>query len=175
MKRILFFLIAFAIAGSAFANGLGGQRLEKVVGDQIVDIGTDQETTPVAGEPIQFDFNLLKSDTREPLTNTNVTVDIEHNGKTMVNCDLIMEPPLTLLVYTFPEGGSYTLKTTFYDGNNTLATAAFQLTISGSTVVRRLLYIAIFLGCIGLGIWVGYWFANKRKKSVGGMSDLASS
>src|ERR1700722_15438181 len=107
MKRILPILIFFAIVAAAHANGLAGQRLEKVVGGQIVDIGTDQETTSISGEPIQFDFNLLKSDTREPLTNTNVTVNIEHNGKTMVNCDLIMEPPLTLLVYTFPEGGNY--------------------------------------------------------------------
>ena len=92
MKRIIPIFIAFVIAGPAFANGLGGERLEKVVGDQIVDIGTDQTATPVAGEPIQFDFNLIKSDTREPITNSNVTVDIEHNGKTMVNSDIIMEP-----------------------------------------------------------------------------------
>ncbi len=162
MKRIFLFLIALTLAGTVFANGLGGQRLEKIVGDQIVDIGTDQTTTPVAGEPIQFDFNLLKSDTREPLKNTNVTVDIEHGGKTMVNSDLIMEPPLTLLVYTFPEGGSYTLKTTFYDGNTTLATASFLLTISGSSILMRLVYVAIVLVCILCGIGAGFWFANKR-------------
>jgi hypothetical protein len=165
MKRSNPFLIVFfvlAIAGSAFANGLGGQRLEKVVGNQIIDIGTDQTGTPVAGEPIQFDFNLLKSDTRAPLTNTSVTVDIEHNGITMVNSNLIMEPPLTLLVFTFPEGGSYTLKTTFYDGNNTLATAAFDLSIEGSSIGRRILYIAAFLVCILLGLMGGYWFARRR-------------
>ena len=162
MKRIIPFLVVFAIVATAFANGLGGQRLEKVVGNQIVDIGTDQESTAVAGEPIQFDFNLLKSDTREPLTNTNVTVDIEHDGKTMVNSDLIMEPPLTLLVYTFPEGGSYTLKTTFYDGNNTLATASFPLTISGSKITTRVLYIAALLVSILLGLLGGYWAARRR-------------
>jgi hypothetical protein len=162
MKRIIPFLVVFAIAATAFANGLGGQRLEKVIGNQIVDIGTDQESTAVAGEPIQFDFNLLKSDTREPLTNTNVTVDIEHDGKTMVNSDLIMEPPLTLLVYTFPEGGSYTLKTTFYDGNNTLATASFPLTISGSRITTRALYIAALLVSILLGLLGGYWAARRR-------------
>ena len=67
MKHLIILLIALAIASAVFANGLGGQRLEKVVGNQIVDIGTDQDSTPIAGEPIQFDFNLLKSDTREPL------------------------------------------------------------------------------------------------------------
>jgi hypothetical protein len=163
MKRIFPILIVFVIAGAAFANGLGGERLERVVGDQIVDIGTDQTATPVAGEPIQFDFNLIKSDTREPITNTNVTVDIEHNGKTMVNSDIIMEPPLTLLVYTFPEGGSYTLKTTFYDGNNTLATASFPLTISGSTVTTRVLYIAALFISILLGLMGGYWVARRRE------------
>jgi hypothetical protein len=163
MNRIIPLLIAFAIAEAAFANGLGGQRLEKVVGNQIVDIGTDQESTPIAGEPIQFDFNLIKSDTREPITNTNVTVDIEHDGKTMVNSDLIMEPPLTLLVYSFPEGGNYTLKTTFYDRDHTLATASFPLTISGSTVTTRILYIAALFISILLGLLGGYWVAHRRE------------
>jgi hypothetical protein len=162
MKRIPPVLIAFLFAAAAFANGLGGERLEKVVGDQIVDIGTDQTTTPVSGEPIQFDFNLIRSDTREPISNTNVTVDIEHDGKTMVNSDLIMEPPLTLLVYTFPEGGSYTLKTTFYDKDRTLATASFPLTISGARITTRLLYIAAFLLCILLALYGGYWAARRR-------------
>jgi hypothetical protein len=168
MKRLIPYFIVFlffAIASAVFANGLGGQRLEQVVGDQIIDIGTDQETAVSAGEPVQFDFNLLKSDTREPLTNTNVTVDIEHNGITMVNSDLIMEPPLTLLVFTFPEGGKYILKTTFYDGNNTLATASFPLTIAGSTMGKRILYIAAFLVCILLGLMGGYWFARRRATS----------
>lgn len=165
MKHLILILIALTIAGSAFANGLGGQRLEKVVGNQIIDIGTDQTATPIAGEPIQFDFNLLKSDTRAPLTNSNVTVDIEHDGVTMVNSNLIMEPPLTLLVYTFPEGGSYTLKTTFYDGNNMLATGAFDLSISGSSIGRRFLYIAAILVCILLGLMGGYWFARRRATS----------
>ena len=168
MKRTILILFIFAIAATALANGLGGQRLEKVVGDQIVDIGTDQETTPVAGEPIQFDFNLLKSDTRDPLTNTNVTVDIEHNGKTMVNSDLIMEPPLTLLVYTFPEGGDYTLKTTFYNGNNTLATASFPLSISGSKISTRVFYLVAFLVTILLGLWAGYWGARRRGVGAAG-------
>ena len=165
MKRMFPFLIALALAGTVFANGLGGQRLEKVVGNQIVDIGTDQTTTPIAGEPIQFDFNLLKSDTREPLNNTNVTVDIEHKGNTMVNSDLIMEPPLTLLVYTFPEGGNYTLKTTFYEGNTTLATASFLLTISGSSIMMRLVYGAIVLVCILCGIGAGLLVREKNEKA----------
>jgi hypothetical protein len=162
MKRTISFLVALAIASTVLANGLGGQRLEKVVGDQIVDIGTDQESTPIAGEPIQFDFNLLKSDTREPLTNTNVTVDIEHNGKTMINSDLIMEPPLTLLVYTFPEGGNYILKTTFYDGNNTLATASFPLSISGSRITTRVLDIAALFVSVLVGLLAGFWVARRR-------------
>jgi hypothetical protein len=38
--------MGFAIEAAAFANGLGGQRLEKVVDNQIVDIGTDQTSAP---------------------------------------------------------------------------------------------------------------------------------
>jgi len=166
MKYIIFFLMAFAIAGAVFANGLGGERLEKVIGDQIVDIGTDQTSTPVAGEPIEFDFNLLKSDTREPLmTPTSVGIDIGRDGKSLVNCDIITELPNTFFFYTFPEGGNYTLKVTFFDAKRTpseLASASFPLTISGSGSKMRALYIAALFGCILLGLLGGYWGARRR-------------
>ena len=166
MRRIICILMTLAIAVPAFANGLGGERLEKVVGDVIVDIGTDQAATPVAGQPIEFDFNLLKSDTREPLmTPTSVGLDIEHNGKSMANGDLITELPNTFFFYTFPEGGAYTLKVTFFDAKRTpqvLATASFPLTISASGGKLRLLYVAaIFIGIL-LGLLVGYRAAGRR-------------
>jgi hypothetical protein len=166
MKFIISALMAFAIAGAVFANGLGGERLEKVIGDQIVDIGTDQTSTPVAGEPIEFDFNLLKSDTREPLmTPTSVGIDIGRNGKSLVNCDIVTELPNTFFFYTFPEGGNYTLKVTFFDSKRTppeLASASFPLTISGSGSKMRALYIAALFGCIALGLFGGYWGARRR-------------
>lgn len=116
MKVFISALAALVFAVTVFANGLGGERLEKVVGDRIVDIGTDQTSTPVAGEPIEFDFNLLKSDTREPLlTPTSVGLDIERGGKSLVNCDIITEMPNTFFFYTFPEGGNYSLKVSFFD------------------------------------------------------------
>jgi hypothetical protein len=165
--RFIFCVVAaIAMARCAGANGLGGERLEKVVGDVIVDIGTDQNSTPVAGEPIEFDFNLLKSDTREPLgTPTSVGLDIQHNGKPMVNGDLITELPNTFLFYTFPESGTYTLKVTFFDSRRTppaLATASFPLTISGARSGMRVLYIAALPVCILLGILAGYWGARQR-------------
>jgi hypothetical protein len=166
MKWILPALLALAIAGAASANGLGGERLEKVVGDMIVDIGTDQSSTPVAGEPIEFDFNLLKSDTREPLgTPTSIGLDIGHNGKSLVNCDIITELPNTFFFYTFPEGGSYTLKVTFLDSKRTpqdLATASFPLTISGAGGRVRALYIGALLVCALFGLAGGYWGARRR-------------
>jgi hypothetical protein len=170
IKRAIPFLMAFAIAGAVFANGLGGERLEKVVGDRIVDVGTDQEGTPVAGEPIEFDFNLLNSETREPLTYvTSVGIDIGHDGKSMVNCDLEPELPMTFLFYTFPEAGNYTLKVTFFDKNRDrqdVATAIFPLTISASAGKKRLLYITALMAGILLGLLVVYWVARKRRARV---------
>jgi hypothetical protein len=153
-------LMASVTVGVVFANGLAGERLEKVVGDQIVDIGTNQTSTAVAGEPIQFDFNLLRSDTRDPLPNTNVMVDIGQDGKSLINSDLISEQPVTLLVYTFPEAGKYTLTVTFYDKSRMpqeLATASFPLTISGSTITTRALYVAALFASMIVGFCGGYW------------------
>jgi hypothetical protein len=166
MKCVISVIMAVAFAGAAFANGLGGERLEKVVGDVIVDIGTDQSAAPVAGQPIEFDFNLLKSDTREPLTTpTSIGIDIGRNGKSLVNCDLITEMPNTFLFYTFPEGGDYTLKVTFFDSKRaqqTLATALFSIRISGSGSNMRAVYIAALFACIILGLVGGYWGARRR-------------
>jgi hypothetical protein len=166
MKFIFSAFMFFVIAGAVFANGLGGERLEKVIGDQIVDIGTDQTATPVAGEPIEFDFNLLRSDTREPLLPpTSVGIDIERNGKPMVNCDLITELPNTFFFYTFPEGGTYTLKVTFFDAKRTPpqpATASFPLTISGSGGKMRAMYIALIFVSLLLGLFGGYLGARRR-------------
>ena len=169
MKRIIFFLIAFMLAEAAFANGLGGERLEKVVGDLIVDIGTDQPAMPVAGQPIEFDFGLLQSNTREPVSlATSVGIDISHNGKSMVNCDLITEEPMTFLYYTFPESGNYTLKVTFFDSKRErpdLATASFPLTISGPKSNTRALCIAALFASMILGLLGGFWGARRRGTS----------
>jgi hypothetical protein len=166
MKCVISAILAVAFVGTAFANGLGGERLEKVVGDVIVDIGTDQSATPVAGQPIEFDFNLLKSDTREPLTTpTSIGIDIGRNGKSLVNCDLITEMPNTFLFYTFPEGGDYTLKVTFFDSKRAqqaLATATFPIRISGSGSKMRAVYIAALLACLVFGLAGGYWGARRR-------------
>jgi hypothetical protein len=166
MKGIVPILLAFAVAGVVHANGLGGERLEKVVGDQIVDVGTDQESTPAAGEPIEFDFNLLAGDTREPVTlPTSVGIDIGHNGKSMVNCDLIPELPATFLFYTFPEAGRYTLTVTFFDKNRDqqkLVTASFPLTISGPRDNIRRLYIAALLVIVIMGLSGSYWLGRRR-------------
>ena len=169
MKLIFPALLILVLAGASFANGLGGERLEKVVGDTIVDVGTDQSATPVAGEPIEFDFNLLQSDTREPLmTPTSIGIDIGQNGKSLVNCDLITEMPNTFLFYVFPEGGVYSLKVTFFDSRRSppqLATATFPLKISQAKGKMRPFYIGAIFASLGVGLMGGYWGARQRATS----------
>jgi hypothetical protein len=167
LRRIFFIILALAIAEAAFANGLGGERLEKVVGDLIVDVGTDQPSTPLAGQPIEFDFDLLQSKTREPINlATSVGIDIGHDGKSMVNCDLVVESPITFLIYTFPEPGKYTLTVAFFNknlGQQRLAIATFPLTISGTKGNNRALYLAALFASIILGLLAGYWGARRRR------------
>jgi hypothetical protein len=167
LKRIIFMIMACMIAEAAFANGLGGERLEKVVGDLIVDVGTDQPSTPMAGQPIEFDFDLLQSNTREPVNlATSVGIDIRHDGKSMVNCDLVVEPPITFLIYSFPEPGKYTLTVAFFNknlGQQRLAIAMFPLTIPGTKGSNRALYLAALFASIILGLLGGYWGARRRK------------
>jgi hypothetical protein len=167
LKRVILSIVALAIAEAVFANGLGGERLEKVVGNLIVDVGTDQPSTPIAGQPIEFDFGLLQSDTRDPVDlATSVGIDIGHNGKSMVNCDLVVETPITFLIYTFPEPGKYTLTVAFFNknlGQQRLAIATFPLTISGPKGNIPARYVAALSACILLGLLAGYWGARRRR------------
>lgn len=155
--------MALAIAVAARANGLGGVRLEKVVDNQIVDVGTDQASIPPAGTPVQFDFNLLKSDTRAILPATNVNVAATRKGVTVLDNDLIVEPPLTLCVLTFPEEGEYTLKVTFYDKDKQLATASFPLTIAKRADPMRAYYAGAISVSVALGLLSGFWLGRRRK------------
>jgi hypothetical protein len=166
VKWMLGLLVTLVIAGSALANGLPGQRLEQVVGNMIVDVGTDQTTPPVAGSTVEFDFNLLDSSSRDPLPTTNVGVNIAHNGSMMVNCDLIVDPQMTFIYYTFPEPGTYTLKVEFFDTRRApmqqkLASASFPITI-GSRGLARSVYIAGFVGTFLAGLAAGYWGKRTR-------------
>lgn len=166
LKWTLGALAILAVAGTALANGLPGQRLEQVVGNMIVDVGTDQTTSPVAGSTVEFDFNLLDSSSRDPLPATNVGINIAHNGQMMVNCDLTVDPQMTFIYYTFPEPGTYTLKVEFFDTRRgpmqqKLASASFPITI-GSHGLTRLAYIAGFVGTFVVGLAAGYFGKRAR-------------
>jgi hypothetical protein len=83
----------------------------------------------------------------------------------MVNCDLVVEPPMTFLIYTFPESGNYTLTVSFFNrnlGQQRLATASFPLTISASRGSIRTQYLTAIFASIILGLMAGYWKARKR-------------
>jgi len=113
-----------------FANGLGGERLEKVVGDLIVDVGTDQPSTPLAdNHRIRLRF-IAKQDARACQSRNKRRIDIGHDGKSVVNCDLVVETPITFLIlhpnpviHTYGERFSQNL------GQQRLAIATFPLTI----------------------------------------------
>lgn len=159
-------LAVLVIAAAVLANGLPGQRLEQVIGNMIVDVGTDQTTSPVAGSTVEFDFGLLDSSSRDPLPATNVGVNIKHNGQMMVNCDLLVDPQMTFLYYTFPESGTYTLKVEFFDTRRPpmqqkLASASFPIQI-GSHGLTRFAYVAGFAGTFVAGLAAGYWGKRAR-------------
>lgn len=164
MLGVLAFLFT---AGISAANGLPGQRLEQVVGNMIVDVGTDQTTPPVGGSTVEFDFALLDSSSREPLPATNVGINIAHNGHLMmVNCNLIVDPQTTFIYYTFPEPGTYTLKVEFFDTRRApmdqkLASASFPIQIA-SHGLTRLANIAGFVGAFVAGLAAGYWGIRSR-------------
>lgn len=167
VKWMLGVLAFLFIAGTSAANGLPGQRLEQVVGNMIVDVGTDQTKPPVDGSTVEFDFALLESSSRDPLSVTNVGINIAHNGHLMmVNCNLIVDPQMTFIYYTFPEPGTYTLKVEFFDTRRPpmeqkLASASFPIQIA-SHGLTRFAYIAGFAVTFVAGLAAGYWGIRSR-------------
>jgi hypothetical protein len=110
-------LAVFALtAGSTSANGLGGTRLEAPTGDYIIDVGTSATGKPQAGQAIQFDYQLLKKDTRAYVEFTSVAVKIAKGNTPLFNGELHFpfDGPI-LLTYVFPGAGDYQMTVTFYN------------------------------------------------------------
>ena len=139
-------LFSLALPLLGLANGLPGQRLEKDLGNYVIDIGTDQDFTPQAGAPVKFDFYLLggqsgvtlpgglRISARNPAPFTDLNVRILQDGKPFLESDVAYaQHGPTFLTYAFPNGGEFTLQTTFYSKDDKLADASFPITIGGDT------------------------------------------
>lgn len=169
-----YFLITISLTlgflGTAYANGLGGQRLEKTVGQYIVDIGTDQMLAPVAGSPVEFDFNLLKGDTRELLDYTSVWVSISKNSQSYLSGNIIPAAAgPTLILFNFPESGNYELNTVFYKNDKAVADATFSLPIAngpGNFSLIATIFKAIMNGFIPFAIGAAAVFLFLKSPSI---------
>jgi hypothetical protein len=74
-KTILTILVLFSIGNIAWANGSHGQYFEKATGEYTIGVGTDVYAL-VAGDPIRFDFNLYKKESKEPVEFSDIWVRI---------------------------------------------------------------------------------------------------
>lgn len=165
-------LLLFSVAATTHANGLGGQRLEKVVGQYLVDVGTDQEFAPIAKTPILFDFNLLASDTRDIINYDIVHVRIAENENALLEKDLPMAPVgPTLLSYTFEKRGGYILQVMFSKKGKELAGAIFPLAIESLDTNSGMLtyFTSLFLGnldiiggVLALAVIAAIYFLSKK-------------
>lgn len=140
MKYTVFIFIILCIfyAGSVRANGFGAV-LDKVVGDYTLNVDYDAVNGIVAGDPVQFAFQLFNKDRSAPQEFTDVWVSITPSGTNSSYTPPLFDGGLiqsnifpATMTFIFPAGGTYDLKVRYDKNDKTLAEAAFPLTVSGS-------------------------------------------
>ncbi len=165
---LIILTLTFLSGHGAEANGLAGLRLEKVVGPYIIDIGTDQFAAPEPGTPIQFDFNLLSSSTREYLSFDHVAVEIKNpDSGDLLKKDLPeSQDGFTALTVVFPKAGLYTMDVNIFKDNKSATSASFQIQI-GAPVSTGLnpwqaLELAVPIIMVLVAILVSIWQKKKQ-------------
>ena len=147
--------LLFISTSSASAHTIGAS-FESPSGEYLSDIGYDTITFD-AGQSVRFDFNLKQKTTKDPVPFDQVWIRIVHNGDTLLATGIHQQVigPTTLL-FTFPEGGDYTLESSYRTGDegDEIASSTFPISVSSTTSSTNwLLELGIFaLGlCFGAG------------------------
>ena len=172
-KTILAILIFFSMANIAWANGSHGQYFEKTAGEYTIGIGTDVYTL-VAGDPIRFDLNLYKKESKEPIEFSDIWVRIvEKKGGSFdrtIFAGGIHNPQFGYAGMTsiLPNQGQYELIVIFNnkDGNPITDDISFLLTVDPGTVenAKDPWRNAIISGMISFISGVAITLFLKRKK-----------
>ena len=162
---------SFLFTNFALAHG-GGESLEKVVGEYRIDIGYDPAIIEAA-RPSFFDFDLLFNETGGRSEFSDIWVRIM-KGKQTVFASGVHKPSFgnTTMVYTFSEGGEYSIDVRFQNEGGKIAEASFPLTVqstpsatgSGSGISFLWLVIGAAMGVVG-GFFMAFAFNIGKKKS----------
>ena len=118
-------------ATSVLAHAIG-QSLNQKVDGYLVDVGYDSlMPTPVAGEPTLFDFQLYQSSNNNPVSFSEVVVDIGQEPEPITFYGSIKTKPEgpNTWIYTFPKGGTYKFRVRYKTGDESIAEAAFKLDV----------------------------------------------
>jgi len=106
-----------------------GRSFEQEVGNYFIDIGSS-ELSIRAGEPAAFDFDILAKDSKEPAPFASVWVRVE-DGRKLLFAGGIAKASIgkTVMTYSFPHKGAFTLSVRFQSEGGSLAEASFPLTV----------------------------------------------
>ena len=176
LSLIVFFVLSFFSASFLFTNPIsahgGGESLEKVVGEYRIDIGYDPAIIEAA-RPSVFDFDLLFNETGERSEFSDIWVRIM-KGKQTVFASGVHKPSFgnTTMMYTFAEGGEYSIDVRFQNEGGKIAEASFPLTVqsppsatgSGSGISFLWLVIGAAMGVVG-GFFTAFAFNIGKKKN----------
>lgn len=170
LSILLTILLFFIFAGFAEANGLGGTRLEKVEGEYMLDVGTDHFGEPVPNTRVQFDFNLLRADTREYISFDYVTFTVlDSRGKVLEDRRLEESASgFTVINYYFPKAGRYDLRVNIYKEGKLAVGAVFPITVPRPPLSFKFgtPEFNITAGAAVAGIAALYYYLRNRRKGA---------
>lgn len=125
---VLFLLVLLPVF--AYAHD-GGRSLERQIGNYLIDIGYTTEEI-VAGKSVYFDFKLYEKKPAPKSTDyTQVWVRIEKNGETVFASGIAnMNLGTVGMVYTFADGGEYTISVRYEKRETVLVETEFPLEVA---------------------------------------------
>jgi hypothetical protein len=164
---LLLVFFAFGLPGPSLAHLAGGE--DKPIDGYVVDFGYDPEQ-PRAHEQTLLAFHLRNAETLESADYTHVWVRVVHDGQILSAVNVVQDDAGTNYLYTFPEGGEYTLDVEFRHDEDVLAVTEFILTVIGEEIAAtqdvptRSPLIVVASVLVGVAIGWGLTYTIGRKK-----------
>lgn len=128
MQRFFLVLALFVgiLPGTIQAHGGDTVSYMAEVNGYTIDVGYSEEN-PLAREPVQFDFVLLRGEEVVPFTNVWVRIETETGANVFAGGIHRTALEVARMSYVFAEPGTHTIHVRYENNNGTLAEGSFPL------------------------------------------------
>jgi len=135
----IFFVFNLFIVNAHLAGGI-----DKELDGYIIDLSFDPKE-PQKNQKTVFAISLFNETTQEVIESTKVWVRISSSKDVVFAGTFKPELQNIAFSYTFPESGSFEISTKFFDNENLIVEADFDLNVKGKIDYSNIIILFLFL------------------------------